>query len=69
MPEIAKIDRRRLPPATLSVEGVQQIARGAHCGFCVGCFTGEYPIKVPRRDPKDKFEHKISEKAKRREQA
>ena len=68
IPEIAKtigVDSLHY----LSVEGVQQIARGAHCGFCVGCFTGEYPIKVPDETPKDKFEHKISEKAKRREQA
>lgn len=45
----------------LSVEGVQEIAQGADCGFCVGCFTGDYPIPVPDDMPKNKFESKISE--------
>ena len=31
----------------LSVDGVKRIAKDAKCGFCVGCFTGEYPIAVP----------------------
>lgn len=45
----------------LSVEGVKKIAEGANCDFCVGCFTGEYPVKVPKEMPKDKFERKIGE--------
>lgn len=45
----------------LSVEGVKKIAEGADCGFCVGCFTGNYPVKVPKEMPKDKFESKIGE--------
>lgn len=40
----------------LSVEGVQAIAKGASCGFCVACFTGQYPIPVPDEMPKDRFE-------------
>ena len=28
-------------------------------GFCDGCFTGDYPITVPKDMPKDKFEEKI----------
>lgn len=43
----------------LSVADVQKIAAGAHCDFCVGCFTGEYPIEVPESIPENKFEHKI----------
>lgn len=43
----------------LSVAGVQQIAADARCGFCTGCFTGDYPIAVPKEQPKDKFENKI----------
>ncbi len=43
----------------LSVDGVQQIAEDAGCGFCVGCFTGNYPIGVPKEQPKDKFEYRI----------
>lgn len=58
VPEIAKeigVDSLNY----LSVEGVKSIAEGAGCGFCVGCFTGEYPIKVPDEMQKDKFEMKI----------
>lgn len=46
----------------LSVEGVEKIAEGAKCGFCSGCFTGEYPIEVPDEMPKNKFELKLSKK-------
>lgn len=44
----------------LSVEGVNKIAKGANCGFCDGCFTGNYPIEVPLEMPKDKFEVKLN---------
>lgn len=30
----------------LSVDRVSQIAGGYHGGFCIGCFTGEYPCQV-----------------------
>lgn len=43
----------------LSIEGVKSIAKDAGCEFCVGCFSGEYPIEVPKEMPKDKFESKI----------
>jgi amidophosphoribosyltransferase len=43
----------------LSLEGVRDIAADAGCGFCTGCYTGEYPIDVPTEMPKDKFESKI----------
>lgn len=46
----------------LSVDGVKKIAGDAKCGFCVGCFTGQYPIDVPQDMPKNKFEKKLSEK-------
>lgn len=42
--------------AYLSVEDVNKIAIGAHCKFCDGCFTGQYPVPVPDTIPKDKFE-------------
>ncbi|MGN1037245.1 MAG: amidophosphoribosyltransferase [Ruminococcus sp.] len=45
----------------LSVDGVKSIAEGADCDFCVGCFTGNYPVAVPDVMPKDKFEYKIGE--------
>jgi amidophosphoribosyltransferase len=48
----------------LSVEGVQSLASADLCpkeGFCTGCFTGKYPVEVPKEMPKDKFEKKIGE--------
>ena len=45
----------------LSIDGVKRIAEGAGCGFCTGCFDGQYPIDVPENMPKDKFEYKISD--------
>lgn len=45
----------------LSIEGVKNIAENAKCNFCTGCFTGEYPIRVHKEMPKDKFERKIDE--------
>ena len=45
----------------LSVESVQKLAGNSDCGFCTGCFSGSYPIEVPKEMPKDKFEYKISE--------
>ncbi len=43
----------------LSVESVKNIAKGARCDFCIGCFTGQYPIEVPGEIHKDKFEMAI----------
>jgi amidophosphoribosyltransferase len=43
----------------LSIDGVKSIADKAGCGFCTGCFTGEYPLEVPQEMPKDKFESRI----------
>ena len=31
----------------LSIEHVQQLAIHSHCGFCTGCFTGQYPVDPP----------------------
>lgn len=45
----------------LSTESVVKLAENASCGFCTGCFTGNYPIEVPREIPKDKFEMKFDE--------
>ena len=43
----------------LSLDGVKNIAKEAKTGFCVGCFTGDYPVSVPKEMPKDKFESKL----------
>lgn len=45
----------------LSTDSVIKIAENPSCGFCRGCFTGEYPIEVPKEFPKDKFEMKFDE--------
>lgn len=45
----------------LSIEGVLNIAKEADCSFCTGCFTGKYPIEVPKEMPKDKFEKRIGQ--------
>ncbi len=43
----------------LSVEGVQRIAQPKFGHFCVGCFTGKYPIAVPECEVYDKFQFEI----------
>lgn len=32
----------------LSIEHVKQLAPKSKCGYCVGCFTGEYPVDPPK---------------------
>ncbi len=45
----------------LSIEATNKIAVGARCGFCNGCFTGQYPIETPDTIEKNIFESGISE--------
>lgn len=41
----------------LSLENLKKIAEGSKIDdFCFGCFTGEYPIEVPKEIDKDAFE-------------
>lgn len=41
----------------LSIENLRKIAKASNSnGFCEGCFTGTYPIKVPDEIQKDTFE-------------
>ena len=47
----------------LSLEATNKIAVGAKCGFCNGCFSGDYPIEVPDTIEKNIFESGIEEKA------
>ncbi len=46
--------------AYLSVKATHKLAEGASVGFCDGCFTGNYPIEVPKEQTKDKFEEKMN---------
>ena len=47
--------------AYLSVDATHHLAENCNIGFCDGCFTGNYPVEVPKEQPKDKFETKLSE--------
>lgn len=41
----------------LSLENLEKIAQESNCkGFCDGCFTGKYPMEVPKQIEKDRFE-------------
>ena len=47
----------------MSLEGVKQIAKGAKCQFCVGCFSEKYPAPIPKIIGKSKFDSKREKKA------
>ena len=45
----------------LSIENLKEITKGCKIeDFCMGCFTGKYPIEVPKEIKKDRFEERIS---------
>jgi amidophosphoribosyltransferase len=45
----------------LSLENLNKITKSCNIdGFCTGCFTGKYPIDVPKEIKKDRFEEKIN---------
>lgn len=37
----------------LGTENLHNIAKGAKCGFCDACFTGNYPTEVPKYEQED----------------
>ena len=47
----------------LSVEGVKRIAQPKFGHFCVGCFTGQYPIEVPTCEVYDKFQFELPDES------
>ena len=47
--------------AYLSIYATHHLAEKCSIGFCDGCFTGNYPVDVPKEQFKDKFETKISD--------
>ncbi len=47
--------------AYLSVEATHHLAENTGMRFCDGCFTGKYPVEVPKEQPKDKFETKLNQ--------
>ena len=44
----------------LSVEHARQMAKGARCGFCTACFTGEYPVKPPAAEEEMPYDRPLS---------
>ena len=49
----------------LGLENLHDIAKGAKCGFCDACFTGDYPTEIPvNSDEGDKNEENIRKSAK-----
>lgn len=45
----------------LDVRHLDNLADRSKCGFCKGCFTGEYPVAPPKFPAKDKYEQKLGE--------
>ncbi len=45
----------------LSIEQVQKLAPQSKCGYCVGCFTGEYPVAPPEKTMEEFFTKPLSE--------
>lgn len=44
----------------LSIGACDNLAAGAKCGFCKGCFTGQYPASIPAVSGKRKYERYLS---------
>lgn len=36
----------------LSIDDVKKVAENKGCEYCIGCFTGEYPMEVPKESQK-----------------
>ena len=51
----------------LNVEHLPKLADHSTCGFCNGCFTGNYPVDPPRDTAKLKFERSLTERQKTEE--
>lgn len=47
--------------AYLSINATHQLAPLPGLSICDGCFTGKYPLDVPKEQPKDKFETKLNQ--------
>ena len=60
IPEIAEI----IGVDSLGYLSTDSVTKLAECGegFCTGCFTGEYPIEVPEKKAKFRFERGLSKR-------
>ncbi|MBE6865848.1 MAG: amidophosphoribosyltransferase [Ruminococcaceae bacterium] len=45
--------------AFLPLEDMLKVAPDANCGFCIGCFTGQYPVDITKANEVDKFNEKL----------
>ena len=46
----------------LPIEDVVKLCDKGTCnGLCTACFTGEYPTRVPKEKPINKYDYKISD--------
>ena len=45
----------------MPVACLDKLANGAGCGFCKGCFTGDYPVDPDGAVLKNKFETYLPE--------
>ena len=45
--------------AFLPLEEMLKVAPDANCGFCIGCFTGEYPVDITKANEVVKFNEKL----------
>ena len=45
--------------AFLPLEEMLKVAPDANCGFCIGCFTGKYPVDITKANEVDKFNEKL----------
>ena len=46
----------------LNIDYLDKLADHSSCGFCKGCFTGEYPVEPPEFPAKNKYEQKLPER-------
>ena len=46
----------------LNVAALPHLADNSKCGYCTGCFTGNYPVAPPANTEKLKFEQRLSNK-------
>ena len=53
----------------LNIDYLDKLAEHSTCGFCKGCFTGEYPIDPPAETEKCKFERRLSNKTAQEEKS
>lgn len=46
--------------AYLSIDATGKLAENTKAEYCDGCFTGKYPIDIPKEQPKNKFDTKMN---------